>query len=141
MSPAQELRTAAARMRELAEKATPGPWLARVEPGNHDLHVAPRMSVQHQESERSWVNIASGVSDETGGWNAEDWLLQGDAEHIASWHPAVVLAVADWLEGQARDYENYAAATSVLYEVYGVGLDGANDPALTVARTFLGGAP
>ena len=26
-----------------------------------------------------------------------------DAEHIASWHPAVALAVADWLETTARD--------------------------------------
>lgn len=26
-----------------------------------------------------------------------------NAEHIASWHPAVALAVADWLEARARD--------------------------------------
>jgi hypothetical protein len=31
---------------------------------------------------------------------------EANAEHIASWHPAVALAVADWLESTANDVEH-----------------------------------
>lgn len=31
--------------------------------------------------------------------DTDDYIGAEEAEHIASWHPAVALAVADWLEG------------------------------------------
>ena len=49
-----------------------------------------------------------------------------DAEHIASWHPAVALAVADWLDNisEAWRFSRRAPASSV--------------KALAVARAYLG---
>jgi hypothetical protein len=33
-------------------------------------------------------------------------MRQDEAEHIASWHPLVALAVAEWLDAAARRFEN-----------------------------------
>jgi hypothetical protein len=52
---------------------------------------------------------------------------QSDVAHIASWHPAVALAVADWLEADAD-----RRSTRV------VGYVPASE-ALAVARAYLGG--
>lgn len=46
--------------------------------------------------------------------------------HLAPWHPVVALAIADWLEAQARLWAN------------GTGL--LDKSALAVARAYLGGA-
>lgn len=65
----------------------------------------------------------------------EGETLQGadeDAEHIASWHPAVALAVADWLDRLAGAYDfTYLTPDSVP----------TMREALAVARAYLGGAP
>lgn len=73
---AEVLRRAASLMRERAEVATPGPWTPQVgiivsNPGPNAKYVAD-------------------CYDEPGGSVA-------DAAHIASWHPAAALAVADVL--------------------------------------------
>lgn len=70
------LRRAAALMRERAEAATAGPWVAA-------------------------GNVVEGVGTVT----FDKHMLSNDAEHIASWHPAVALAVADWL-GRTADIED-----------------------------------
>jgi hypothetical protein len=67
---AELLRRAAAKMRETATAATPGPWDAQ------------GREVGSGESLVAWVPIG----------------YAADAEHIASWPPAVALAVADWLD-------------------------------------------
>ena len=58
----------------------------------------------------------------------KDWQEDhADAEHVASWHPLVALAVADWLDTEA--------------EIAGRGLpdeSGSVYPALRVARIYLG---
>lgn len=66
---ADVLRKAAALMRERAEAATGGPWLAY----GHTVEGAGTVYFDKHS-------------------------LHGDADHIASWHPAVALAVADWLD-------------------------------------------
>ena len=33
------------------------------------------------------------------------WWIAPNAEHMASWHPAVTLAVADWLDATAREFD------------------------------------
>lgn len=53
-----------------------------------------------------------------------------DATHIASWHPAVALAVADWLDAYAERME-----------VLGHAIGSNAKQALTVARTYLGEQP
>jgi hypothetical protein len=73
---AEVLREAAALMREKAMRACPdGVWYDQ-----HDLHEA-------------LIPLADSVDDP-----------EADATHIASWHPAVALAVADWLDSAARGW-------------------------------------
>lgn len=74
---AEILRRAAALMRERAEGATPGPWVVRE--GN----------VEHYFPSIGEYGALASPSDP-------------DAQHIASWHPAVALAVARWLEDTAQ---------------------------------------
>jgi hypothetical protein len=97
------LREAAAKMRERAEAATPGPWRSDGE------------MVKSGESFRTkFVAEAYGLADK--------WP---NAEHIASWHPAVALAVADWLD---TVYDRARGKESVETE-----------PAMVVARAYMGG--
>lgn len=61
-----------------------------------------------------------------------------DAEHIASWHPAVALAVADWLDAEAAVW----TASSMQPEP-GTVIErrewSSLDQAAAVARAYLGG--
>lgn len=59
-----------------------------------------------------------------------------DAEHIASWHPAVALAVADWLDATAA--ENDSPPDSALGFLNFIGADAL--AALAAARAYLGEA-
>lgn len=100
---AQVLRQAAALMRSRAEAASSGRWsVAHVDGAGFAVH--------HGEHD----TIALYAS-------------RPDAEHIASWHPAVALAVADWLE-----------RTAYLREYGDVGTSNW-EHALAVARAYLGG--
>jgi hypothetical protein len=71
------IREAARLMRQRAEAATEGPWTAHPD----GLVWAERLG-----------DPVSGSTEIE------------DAEHIASWHPSVVLLVADWLDGVADDH-------------------------------------
>lgn len=105
---AEVLREAAALMRERAEAATPTPWVVKRAHPDMPAYVA------HE----GWWVIAS---------RTEQW----DAEHIASWHPAVALAVADLLDAQAAIIEEHGA----FFDIEGMG----DANALAVARAYLGG--
>lgn len=74
---AEVLRRAAALMRERAEAATPGPWTCF---GDHLVWPSEKGPAANDP-------ILAMV-----GPDHDD-----SSEHIASWHPAVALAVADWL--------------------------------------------
>ena len=117
MSPAEELRAAAKLMRERAEAATPGPWHAFSH--TEDWYVGSR----------GYGQVTTGIHDEPG--VADVVLIErdhADAGHIASWHPAVALAVADWLDAateQARFTEAQGAWISP------------DSYALKVARAYL----
>lgn len=102
-TPAAQLRAAAKLMRERAKKATPGPWRT------HDTwlpaggHTATVLSGEGNDTDlRAWLPTFKDVDQP---WDSERnaWA---DAEHIASWHPLVALAVADWLEDVARDADD-----------------------------------
>jgi hypothetical protein len=104
-SPADEIRRAAQAMRQRAQHAAPGPWRIgnAVDPTRScNVHTFPGAR-----------GVADGMS----------WL---DAEHIASWHPLVALAVADWLAFEAAALDEGAPD------------DPAGDCALAIARAFLG---
>lgn len=78
---AETLRRAAALMRERAEAATPGPWQATV----YGVRAEKRSPVAPFDGQQP---------------DMENRL------YIASWHPAVTLAVADWLDSTANDVEH-----------------------------------
>lgn len=111
------LREAAALMRQRAEAATPGPWERRW--GFPAYVSGPGPTVT--------------INDLTGDTEIED------AEHIASWHPAVALAVADWLDAAYADWhhsEHSLSAASVRAMSGGQNLP--DGMALAVARAYLG---
>lgn len=79
MSPADELRTAAEKIRTHAEGAATGPWTVN-----------------------GWGNIETANSEEV----AEVWPLNNrdhNAAYVAVMHPGIGTALADWLETTA-DY-------------------------------------
>lgn len=115
MSAADELREAAALMRVRAEGSVPGPW-----PVEDDNHLALPMAKLPYDPDIKGMTRASG-SYELAGPN------DATTRHIASWHPAVALAVADWLDDAAID----------MSEVYDYP-EPPNPLALAVARAYLG---
>ena len=106
---AEIFRRAASLMRERAELAPDGPWLAGERcvwgkvPGHEVITDGP--------DGRGGTSTAQG------------------AEHIASWHPAVALAVADWLDGVAQAIKNWER---------GIGVSPDQSHAFAVARAYLG---
>ena len=124
VSAAEELREAARLMRERAEAAaesSPAPWVV-------DSEVASRLpapyGVVFLDDEGSPISVVESYS----------WA---EVTHVASWHPAVALAVANWLEEEAGSEEE-ARRTAL------PGLEGFldafpdMDAALAVARAYLG---
>jgi hypothetical protein len=114
MSPPEELRFAAKLLRERADAATPGPW-------------------QHMclGSEGCLVLRATGTLRERGPhgrvarFGQKEWQADhADAEYVATMHPGVARALADWLDRTVTDDE-YGEVTGF-------------DEALAVARACLG---
>ena len=104
---AELLREAASKMRERAEDARAGTW-ERV----GTRVISPRQ-YGYEEVAQATGSLPEG--------------LVLNAAHIASWHPAVALAVADWLDACAEFIESNPGFT----------WDG-EDHALNIARAYLG---
>lgn len=112
------LREAAALMRERAEVATPGLWRL--------ADLAGANEVWSDRDPAGWDSLmvattATRLNPNPGATG------HGDAAHIASWHPAFALVVADWLDATA-DARDVALAFGM----------GEPDRALAVARAYLG---
>ena len=108
---AELLLEAAALMRERAGAARAGNW--RTEPSAITPDVT--LVVAEWETDLRRVATCSGSLPEGNYVNAQ---------HIASWHPAVALAVADLLDRAADDHDETPCP--------------AIDAALAVARAYLG---
>lgn len=91
MTPAEELRAAAEKLRALATAASPGPWTAEPviygppcdgwgDPSVWEIHSKGYSVVSHQTHEGGGIDQA------------------GNAEWIAAMHPGVGAALADWLD-------------------------------------------
>lgn len=129
---AEILRRAANLMRERAGAATPGPWLVDQPGDGAPLFIGNR-------TDGSVYSTADRMGDLTSAAAAQ---RRDDAEHIASWHPAVALAVADWLDSMYRRWEaaeNSLSAMSV--RAMSGGLNHPDPDALAVARAYLGEQP
>jgi hypothetical protein len=90
-SPADVLRSAASLMRERALKATPGPWKCADAVAVNESFGAIMPAGADAGDISTWL-FATGRREP----GATPYM--GDAEHAASWHPLVALAVADWLD-------------------------------------------
>ena len=125
MSAADILRRAAALMRERAEAATPGPWAWE-----------PPSGEKRPQGDESLVTAYVPDGDEHPatvlyGWGYDASGIDGkdaDRAHIASWHPAVALAVADWLDHAAESADLNRSPY----------VDDHLSHALNVARRYLG---
>jgi len=87
MTPADELAAAAAKIRALASDATEGPWMAE----------DPNQQWGDDQDHRlvgGGKILATFSSDHNGPLNAM---------YAAAMHPGVTLALADWLDSDARD--------------------------------------
>ncbi|HET7405540.1 MAG TPA: hypothetical protein VFJ21_00185 [Mycobacteriales bacterium] len=120
---ADTLRRAASLMRERAEAATQGPWRAEPIRGiglrRADVRGLPENTAYDYRGDA----VATAADSEFGA------CLQGDADHIAGMHPAVAVAVADWLEVVARRWVEAGTRSSITRE---------RASALAVARAYLG---
>ena len=128
-SPADELRQASSLMRERAKAATPGRW--RYNPDKHFREDGTcRFSEAVFTGPPGKEAIAVAITGET-----DDPQSMADAEHIAGMQPAVALAVADWLETEASDYDDLDVSTQ-----HFLAGDTGGDPApeIAVARAYLG---
>ncbi len=103
------LREAANLMRERAEAASPSPWSEYGYPVETVTGEGGESTVRDPDG----FDVALMTSDQF-----------DDCPHIASWHPAVALAVADWLEATADEFDTECPST------YG--------DAIAVATTYLG---
>ena len=115
----EKLREAARLMRERASSATSSPWTQ--EPSDGDVWG---------ENNRERVCRTS------------SYAYYDDSIHIASWHPAVALAVADLLEEAADAFDNHMAKQmDPLRRFHGLWLAEAerkHERALAVASAYLG---
>lgn len=110
-TPADELRTAAATVRQLAEAATPGPWQ------------------QSGIGDYGWtVNTPDSHVAETD----DSDLGRADANWIAAMGPNVGLALADWLDQEA---DRLAATATPLWQ------EAVGRHPLAIARALTGGQP
>jgi hypothetical protein len=109
---AELLQAAADKLRALATATTPGPWIADASiPYGHRVGSV---------NDADWITW-TGEYGETGS--------DSDAAYIAAMHPLVGLAVADWLEREARQ-ERYTLAE--------FGHRSASNEAKAAARVVLG---
>lgn len=85
MTPAEKLRDAATRLREYSNEATEGPWeMGYVTPANRLERIPAYADLE--------PSVAGGLD-------------PADAAYMATMHPGVGLALADWLDAAAQDLE------------------------------------
>ena len=99
MTPAAELRAAASKLRELAQRATPGPW--RLGSDRWAALVADR---KHPDR---MVGGGWEWDDAYGGCLVAESLMRPDREYFAAMHPLVGAALADLLDSLADDAEQF----------------------------------
>ena len=139
MTPADELRTAAQKIRDAAEMAGSRPWAAD--------HYPEGTIVRPANSTHSLFRLAADGTRAAGTPNVAAPI----GDYIATMHPAVGLALADWLEHEATGHEAVQSLGDLTAELLNVQMKrvgfGAEfthstlPQALAVARAILGDQP
>ena len=123
-TPADELRTAAERLRKLAGQATEAPWSTAWNGQEYELRSPDEAAYPIAE----WTYAIATLEPEASEQRAE--CDTADADYIAAMHPGVGEALAAWLDSW----------TGIdLYEAGALPEDARH--ALAVARAINGGAP
>lgn len=120
-SDAETLREAAALIRTYADSATPGPWAAVAGAFGNPSEGPDHMRVIQRPCRNAHHAVARAEYTSYGG---------ADTEHIASWHPGVARAVANWLDATALEFDSLDFTHT---EQRG----GRRTAALAVARAYL----
>lgn len=130
MTAVDELREAARLMRERAEKATPGPWDRPLNVRYKNVVTASKPDDEPRDYVGDRPERCCVATVPTWSTGRHTRVRSGrDLEHIASWHPGVALAVADWLLETAEDWRLEVTPQCT------------EDAALVVARVYLGRQP
>jgi hypothetical protein len=154
--PVETLRRAAEHMRSRAEAATPGPWARPLNTRNKAIVTASLPEGEQGayisgtdpttgERERCCVVLANTWSD------GKHFRKRSgrDLEFIAAMHPAVALAVADWLDAEAAAHEGGMGVSDALRDLVAEVSTSEYDvqvavstlkQAVAVARAYLGEA-
>lgn len=104
MTPAERLLAAADLLDKRAEKATDGPWTARVFDFDADSHdfadvIGKQEVEQYSGSYTVKTALVAGGASEVG---EPGWLAPANANYIATMHPEVGKALAKVLREEAR---------------------------------------
>lgn len=91
LKPLDRIRAAERLIRERATVATSGPWEFRPRRGFESIGHNPA-TIGFVGTAGYFVMLREGT-----------WATESDMAYIASWHPAVALAVADWLHTAGAD--------------------------------------
>lgn len=114
-------------MRERAEAATSGPWEFRPRRGFQSMGHDPA-TIGFTDEAGYFVMVREGT-----------WATEADMGYMASWPPAVALAVADWLESAAGALSPPVPESALDVVDAGRMIAVADEGhALTVARAYLG---
>lgn len=116
MTPAERLVAAADLLDKRASEATAGPWTATVKDGG-----------------RAWVN----TGEHERAFSLHGW--QADTRYIATMHPEVGKALAEWLRFASRSLTGKTAAYQELLAKRRTVIDGPLGHALNVADRVLAG--
>lgn len=111
-TPADELRAAAALLRERATAATPGPWHRPLNT-RYKSHVSAPLPDGERGSWIDGIDPTTGERERSTVVSVPIWSdgrharKRGgrDLEYIALMDPALGLLLADWLDAEARGYE------------------------------------
>lgn len=128
MSPVEELRAAAARLREMAKGTTRGPWEAV-----DGVEMYPRWILGRPAGDSPYAaDVAKSYAD--GGGDGVD-VSDADWAWMAFAHPGLAEPLAEWLEQTARGIQAHIDVRSSIEQ-----LEQVHAHALAVARVIVGPA-
>lgn len=99
---AQRLRDAAKVLRERAKAAKPGPWVAADEHGDLGPDAFPAWCVCQMRPGHEHMSPTEGYVTDVAQTFSDSQAVDHDATFIATMHPGVALALADWLDYTAE---------------------------------------
>jgi len=144
MTPSDEIRSAAEKLRQIAERTSQAPWTTRWNEQQYELNSSARAYPIAE-----WTYAIATWEPQASEQRAE--CDTADADYIAAMNPAVGRALADWLEHEATGHEAVQGLGDVTTELLNVQLERADygaqithstlPQALAVARAINGGQP